>query len=299
MYSRDHTLCGMADGDVSEPPTKRRAHSPLVYPRNERLQPYGDPTRLSPLRPLAASVVTPVYPRVTTADMRSHVSHEFRTSKSSTPSEDIMERSGVRRSGVAAPAEYPMSEATQPVLRRGSSLASIGVSDRPQYMDDRQQSFPDLENLNDWEHVVAMYMTGHGTPDGRPLKSIAKGLGHKVEDRKLLEKRRTIGKTYETLGKERFERAIGYTQESGEKRKRKMYHVIARCRVVNAIRKSNGELPDDPVELDNLISYHVSLKTESRQPDSGPVGERGLNPPGAPLSRSGEAGHPGGASTIL
>jgi hypothetical protein len=282
IYSRERLLCGMADADVSEPPTKRRAQSPTTLPRHEPLQPYGDPMRMSPLRPLAGVAVAPACARVTTADRRSHVSQEFRTSKSSTPSEDIMERSGVREFGAAAPVEYPMSEATQTVLLRGSSLASIGMSDRLQHTDERHQSLPDLENMNDWEHVVAMYMTGHGTPDGRPLRSIAKGHGHKVEDRKLLEKRRTIGKTYEILGKERFERAIGYTHESGEKRKRKMYHVIARCRIVNAIRKANGDLPEDPVDLDNLISYQISLKTESRQPDTGSNGEQGLNPPGAP-----------------
>lgn len=41
-----------------------------------------------------------------------------------------------------------------------------------------------------------MYITGEGTTDGVPLREIARGDGRLVEDRNLLEKRRTIGKTF-------------------------------------------------------------------------------------------------------
>lgn len=122
------------------------------------------------------------------------------------------------------------------------------------------------ENLNDWEHVVAMYMTGQGTPDGRPLKNLTKNDGTRVEDRKLLEKRRTIGKTYEKLGKALFEHAIGYKidENTGLRKKQKMYHVIARCRVVNAIRKEGGHLPTDPDCLERLISQRIAQKSEMK-----------------------------------
>jgi flagellar biosynthesis GTPase FlhF len=119
-----------------------------------------------------------------------------------------------------------------------------------------------------------MYVSGEGTADGRSLKSYAKGDGRKIEDRKLLEKRRTIGKTYENLGKELFEHAIGYKIDdaTGLRKKQKMYHVIARCRVVNAIRKSGTYLPADADELEQLISRHIAEKTELKQLEHGGIG---------------------------
>ena len=54
----------------------------------------------------------------------------------------------------------------------------------------------DEAQSNDWEVVVDMYTTGRGTDDGVALRLITKGDGRRVADRKLLEKRRTIGKTF-------------------------------------------------------------------------------------------------------
>lgn len=123
----------------------------------------------------------------------------------------------------------------------------------------RQTNESELLN-NDWEHVVNMYMTGEGTQDGRPLREITRGDGRRVEDRKLLEKRRTIGKTFEKLGRPLFEAAIGYKMEGKYRRKQKMYHVIARCRVVNGFRKVSEDLPTDPVKLTALIDQKMHEK---------------------------------------
>jgi len=117
--------------------------------------------------------------------------------------------------------------------------------------------------MNDWEHVVSMYLTGEGTPDGRPLRDITRGDGRRVEDRKLLEKRRTIGKTYEKLGRQVFEKSIGYKQDGKYRRKQKMYHVIARCRIVNALRKAGDPLPADPDELTALIDRKLVEKANA------------------------------------
>ena len=113
---------------------------------------------------------------------------------------------------------------------------------------------------NDWEVVFEMYTTGKGTEDGIALKSITKGDGRRVADRKLLEKRRTIGKTYERLGGKRFEAAIGYKWENGIRRKQKMYHVINRCRVVNAMHKNGEQIPEDCDELTALIDQRIAAK---------------------------------------
>lgn len=121
------------------------------------------------------------------------------------------------------------------------------------------------ESQNDWEVVVDMYQTGRGTADGVALKMITKGDGRKVSDRKLLEKRRTIGKTYELLGAERFEAAIGYKWENGVRRKQKMYHVISRCRVVNAMRRSDEPIPDDHDRLTELIDEKIAEKEAQKE----------------------------------
>lgn len=121
------------------------------------------------------------------------------------------------------------------------------------------------ESQNDWEVVVDMYQTGRGTDDGVALKMITKGDGRKVPDRKLLEKRRTIGKTYELLGAERFEAAIGYKWENGVRRKQKMYHVISRCRVVNAMRRAGEAIPENHEKLTSLIDDRIADKEAQKE----------------------------------
>lgn len=131
--------------------------------------------------------------------------------------------------------------------------------------------------MNDWEHVVAMYLTGEGTPDGRPLRDITRGDGRRVEDRKLLEKRRTIGKTYEKLGRETFEKSLGYKQDGKYRRKQKMYHVIARCRIVNALRKAGEPLPSDPDELTALIDRKLLEKANAGSAARTQAGQKNNN----------------------
>lgn len=145
--------------------------------------------------------------------------------------------------------EYPVVSRTEGFERNNTSAGNARVVKSA----DESQS-------NDWEAVVEMYTTGKGTEDGVALKLITKGDGRRVSDRKLLEKRRTIGKTYECLGVERFERAIGYKWENGVRRKQKMYHVISRCRVVNAMRKAGERIPTDCEELTRLINCRIAEK---------------------------------------
>lgn len=136
----------------------------------------------------------------------------------------------------------------------------------------------DEAQSNDWVAVVDMYTTGRGTEDGVALKNITKGDGRRVSDRKLLEKRRTIGKTYEWLGPDRFEAAIGYKWENGVRRKQKMYRVISRCRVVNAMRKGSEHIPNDSNELSSLIDRRIAEKEalkEASKTGAGPSGGRG------------------------
>lgn len=145
--------------------------------------------------------------------------------------------------------EYPVPGGRNDAYDR----SSIGPGPRgPRNVDESQS--------NDWEAVVEMYTTGKGTEDGVALKMITKGDGRRVSDRKLLEKRRTIGKTYECLGAERFEAAIGYKWENGVRRKQKMYHVISRCRVVNAMRKAGEPVPPDFAKLTALIDERIAEK---------------------------------------
>lgn len=234
---------------TSGPPSKRRARAASV-PRGGGALHYPPSLHLSTAVG-APAPGPPTYgggPSSASAGMGSAGVHEVHTPNSSSPSEDV-----INPSNVAVLADCP----------GGAGLAHhtpIPVAG----------SQGEQENLNDWEQVVAMYMTGAGTRDGIPLKDYSKGDGHRVEDRKLLEKRRTIGKTFESLGKTRFEHAIGYRIEEGTglKKKQKMYHVIARCRVVNSIRKAGGNLPEDPVELERLISYHIAQKNQSKSGDA-------------------------------
>lgn len=135
----------------------------------------------------------------------------------------------------------------------GSSTSSPSRSHDPRF------AGPELQ-ANDWEHAVAMYITGEGTADGVPLRDIARGDGRRVEDRKLLEKRRTIGKTYVRLGRGLFERTIGYKIEGNHRRKQRMYLVIARCRVISQLCRNGSPIPTNPDELSKLIENKLAEK---------------------------------------
>lgn len=158
-----------------------------------------------------------------------------------------------------------MSKSRPPINDRTPTIHNARSDFRNVTQMTLQQSQEHENNMNDWEFVVDMYQQGIGTPDGRPLKEHSKSEGV-FADRKLLEKRRTIGKTYEKLGKELFENAIGYKVDevSGERKKQRMYHVIARCRAVNAIRKAGGDIPTDSVALDRLLDAHLRRKKEMK-----------------------------------
>lgn len=162
--------------------------------------------------------------------------------------------------GRRAEARSSSARATSSHSPPGGASNSSSLSRSPS----RRRSGPESElMMNDWEHVVQMYLTGEGTPDGRPLRDITRGDGRRVEDRKLLEKRRTIGKTYERLGKELFERSIGYKMDGKYRRKQKMYHVIARCRIVNGLRKAGEPLPTDAEQLTALIDQRLIEKANA------------------------------------
>ncbi len=162
--------------------------------------------------------------------------------------------------GRRAEARSSSARATSSHSPPGGASNSSSLSRSPS----RRRGGPESElMMNDWEHVVQMYLTGEGTPDGRPLRDITRGDGRRVEDRKLLEKRRTIGKTYERLGKELFERAIGYKMDGKYRRKQKMYHVIARCRIVNGLRKAGEPLPTDAEQLTALIDQRLIEKANA------------------------------------
>lgn len=176
------------------------------------------------------------------------------------------------------------SSATTPSLsstippRRNSFPSRLPLPPRQTFDDiegvaESSGSSRSLENIpvetglqtNDWEHVVTMYMTGEGTPDGRPLRDLTRGDGRRVEDRKLLEKRRTIGKTYARLGRDLFERTIGYKVEGNYRRKQRMYLVIARCRVISQLCRNGTTLPTDPDELTELIERKLSEKAARKR----------------------------------
>ena len=48
--------------------------------------------------------------------------------------------------------------------------------------------------------------------------------------------------------------------ENGVRRKQKMYRVISRCRVVNAMRKSGENIPSDFDQLTALIDRRIAEK---------------------------------------
>jgi hypothetical protein len=270
----------LGSGTDCEHSSKRHAHSKEEFPWSERHPLKVASGRSYPLvqenvlkgnsRPNIPGMVQtePDLPGVRRS--RGHIN---KNSDRSSPRNSSDKMTDVFRPDQTKSGDSRLIEALQPTFHVVSSLGSGAMKGNDKSQDERMNLSSD--NLNDWEHVISMYFTGQGTPDGRPLKSIVKGEGHKILDRKLLEKRRTIGKTYETLGKQLFDRAIGYTFESGQRRKRKMYQVIARCRAVNAIRKDDLQckVPEDPDELDSLISYYISQKSETRLLCLGPNSE--------------------------
>lgn len=160
---------------------------------------------------------------------------------------------------------------------QGGRVGSMEMKDHMMSQSGIRTRTSDETQVNDWEAVVDMYNTGRGTEDGVALKMITKGDGRRVSDRKLLEKRRTIGKTHETLGAERFEAAIGYKWENEARRKQKMYHVISRCRVVNAMRKANEPIPSDHGELTAIIDERIAQKEALKEAGKtqGPTGGNG------------------------
>lgn len=183
--------------------------------------------------------------------------------------------------------DYPMPSGRGDGFdRNGSGIPRAGPRTRT----------ADETQVNDWEAVVDMYNTGRGTEDGVALRLITKGDGRRVSDRKLLEKRRTIGKTHEILGAERFEAAIGYKWENGARRKQKMYHVISRCRVVNAMRKSNEPIPTDHAQLTSMIDERITQKEALKEAGkSGAAPGGGGAGAGAGGNRGGEIGYGTGA----
>jgi len=114
----------------------------------------------------------------------------------------------------------------------------------------------------DWENIVSMYLTGRGTRTGVPLRDIKRGdtLEDTTCDRKLLEKRRTIGRAYEKLekiAKGLFGKTIGYTRFGTKAR---MYQVVKKCRAVNQLVKQGIQLPDNSEQLEQLIAERIEAR---------------------------------------
>lgn len=144
--------------------------------------------------------------------------------------------------------------------------------------------------LNDWESIVSMYLTGAGTHDGKALKELRRGEGSQGGDRKILEKRRTVGKAFEKLGRPLFEETIGYKQqENGTRKKQKMYIVIARCRALNQLVKRGVYLPTDAVELNNVIDAQILEKSKARNPNPTSSSFRNLRLPLPPPPEPGQS----------
>jgi hypothetical protein len=207
----------LGSGTDCEHWSKRHAHSKEEFPWSERHPLKVASGRSYPLvqenvlkgnsRPNIPGMVQtePDLPGVRRS--RGHIN---KNSDRSSPRNSSDKMTDVFRPDQTKSGDSRLIEALQPTFHVVSSLGSGAMKGNDKSQDERMNLSSD--NLNDWEHVISMYFTGQGTPDGRPLKSIVKGEGHKILDRKLLEKRRTIGKTYETLGKQLFDRAIGYTR---------------------------------------------------------------------------------------
>lgn len=208
-------------------------------------------------------------------------------------------RAGPVQEGVmTAKSSSPSDEAVQqssPYFSVGASASGAQYSTLQSSSTNTFGTVGDQENNNDWEYIVNMYLTGQGTADGIPLRDKPKGPGSNRQDgdRKMLEKRRTIGKTYEKLGKELFELAIGYRKDeaTGARRKQRMYHVIARCRVVNQMRKSLQEIPADGEELSRIIDERIAEKQQIKR------GEEALGHTTLPGFRMPQLAGPSGTHT--
>lgn len=113
----------------------------------------------------------------------------------------------------------------------------------------------------DWEHVLEMYMTGKGTPDGVPLRTLRRGEGavynNAIRGRKLLEKYRTIGRAHERLGKKMFREIIGVNRFG---MKCKMYIVVDKCRAINQLAKKGVRFPDNTCEVEKLIEEQMECR---------------------------------------
>ena len=121
--------------------------------------------------------------------------------------------------------------------------------------------------MGDWEHMVKMYFTGEGTVDGKLIQNQKRGKGNKLEDRKQLEKKRTLGKTFEMLGRQNFEQKIGYKRVGNRRQKRKIHQVLARCRIASGVKKSNPKfsLPQNIEELTLRIDRGISEKENEKE----------------------------------
>jgi len=162
-------------------------------------------------------------------------------------------RGGVNYEGNKRKLEIPahIEEGTKQKKTRSSSIASSSEGEAW-----------NSNQLNDWESIVSMYYTGKGTLDGKPLKFLRRGEESLGVDRKTLEKRRTLGKVYDTLGRTLFENTIGY-KKSGDKRK--MYQVVNRCRVVNQLLKTGAPIPKDSKILSDFIDARILDKCKGSQ----------------------------------
>lgn len=153
------------------------------------------------------------------------------------------------------------SGAQRTVLQRNAANTFASACDPNTMANQFQNQYHDI---NDWECVVKMYFYGQGTADGIPLRDIEKysRSNGQVKTRKMLEKQRSIGETYEHLGKELFESAIGYQKHriTGRKRKLRVYEALERCRVVKRMRKLHHEIPADGEELSRMIDLRISEK---------------------------------------
>lgn len=169
---------------------------------------------------------------------------------------------------------------SEPVPKRPATLPLVRESKRPRSISAPSLAVDDLQAL-DWEYVVKMYLTGEGTVDGRPLRDMKRGSGagsgnsagaasenvgqERSVDRKKLEKQKTVGKTFEALGRETFEKAVGYKYEGNSRRKQRMYQVIARCRIISGMRKQGEPIPEDADELAALIDRRLYRKEAAKR----------------------------------
>ncbi|CAN8076468.1 unnamed protein product [Agarophyton chilense] len=226
-------------------------------------------------RPLQAPQVNPIAPEP-------HVQRPLRTSRSPPQQRRYAPHQPLPPPRFTSLSSVRSLPRIQPLADRPSKRSRLPARTMPSSTssgsDAMDESFPllatrsywstsadvDESSLNDWEAEVEMYLHGTGAPDGVPLREICKGESCRVHDRKLLEKRRTVGKTYELLGASRFEAAIGYRWENGLRRKQKMYNVVRRCRIVNALRKAGETVPENLGTLTTLIDDRLREKERAK-----------------------------------